>query len=179
MSPGSFSRDGCVCTHRAAVISVVCVLEATQGGPSSPTEHFVNWQPPTEQLVNWRANCVHGQPRCVRRPSLHFYFGQLCAWPAALCSTSVPTFLLGPIVCMASRVVFDVRPYISTWANCVHGQPRCVQRPSLHFYLVIIAHNRCSRHIRNVPLVERRDRNVNGRGTARVRVDSVELCSSS
>ena len=33
------------------VIRAVCVLAAPQGGPSSPTEQFVNWQPPTEQLA--------------------------------------------------------------------------------------------------------------------------------
>ena len=85
MSPGSFNHDGCVCTLALLPeISAVCVLAATQGGPSSPTEQFVNWQP------NDRTT------------------GQLAG---------------GPIVCNASRVVFDVSPYRSqtTVENCIGG----------------------------------------------------------
>ena len=81
------NSDMCCCGYSAmpavfvlmallAVISAGCVLAATQGGPSSPTEQLVNWQQLTEQLVNWHVD-------------------QLCAWPAVLCSMSALTFLLG------------------------------------------------------------------------------------
>ena len=52
------------------VIRAVCILAATQGGPSSPPKQFVNWQPPTEQLACEPIVCMASRVALDVRPDI-------------------------------------------------------------------------------------------------------------